>query len=107
MENTNDNGEKLSSRAADIVLRQFKIYMVAVLQHLYHSGCEALLDKESTQTYIVTPFMPPALILRCWEMFMTYTKSYMYFCQEVFGGKILVKNNEPLTNADFDAYTKF
>ena len=57
-ENTNDNGEKLSIKSAEIVVRQFKIYIIGVL---YELVTENKLESFKTP-YVVATFMPPPLV---------------------------------------------
>ena len=56
-ENTNDNGEKLSLKSAEIIVRQFKIYVISVISQLVTIDS---LNKDSP--YITPTFMPPPLI---------------------------------------------
>lgn len=103
-ENTNDNGQKLNIKSAEIVVRQFKIYMIGV----YKCLCLQNKHKGEGSPFIKAPFMPPPLVSRCWDMFMTYTQSYMNFCNEVYGnGKILIKDNSPMDGISAQNYFDF
>jgi len=42
--------------------------------------------------YIRVPFMPPSLVSRVWDLFMTYTERYLSFCSIYGSGRILIKN---------------
>lgn len=104
-ENTGDKGKRLDFESADKVIEQFKIYVIGVYEILVKTN---QLDNKSDSPYIVAPFMPPQIIMRVWELLMTYTHGYMAFCEKVFGkGKILVHNNEPVMEEIFRHYKAF
>ena len=52
--------------------------------------------------------MPPPLISRVWDLFMTYTQSYLSFCDQIYGyGKILIKNYDQDKTLGWKYYKKF
>jgi hypothetical protein len=108
-ENTNDNGEKLSLRSAEVVVRQFKIYMIGVLDMLINEPSKVDgLNVNPQSPYIRVPFMPPLLISRVWDLFMTYTERYLLFCSMIYGsGKILTKNYDQNKVSQYNYYKKF
>lgn len=102
-ENTNDKGRRLDFESAEVVIKQFKIYVIGVYDVLLKSN---KLNNDSP--YIVAPFMPPQIVTRVWELLMTYTHNYIAFCEKVFGkGKILVHNNEPNIEQMYAHYKQF
>ena len=102
-ENTNDNGEKLSERSAEILVRQFKIYVIGVVKYLVLNQ-----ELDTDSPYIIAPFMPPSIVIKVWDLFFTYTKSYFAFCEAVFGkGKILVKQSKQMTSVEHERYLNF
>lgn len=54
-ENTNDKGRRLDFESAEVVIKQFKIYVIGVYDVLLKSN--KLNNNDSP--YIVAPFMPP------------------------------------------------
>jgi len=103
-ENTNDQGKRMQFESAEEIIGQFKIYVIGVYEILQKNNQL----EQSESAYIVAPFMPPHIVTRVWEALMTYTHSYLAFCEEIFGkGKILVHNNEPNMKNCFDHYKNF